>query len=52
LPDTSQLPIENITIGGFEEIPLKNENGARFHLESSDAELSVKTQAIGLGRMV
>jgi hypothetical protein len=48
-PDTSQLPIENITIGGSDAIPLKNENGAKFHCASPGKELSVKAHAIGLG---
>jgi hypothetical protein len=52
LPSTSQLPIENITIGGFEAMPLKKENGAKFHLASPSSELSVSTQAIGRGIMV
>jgi hypothetical protein len=51
-PDTSQLPTENITIGGSEAIPLKNENGAKFHRASSGRELSVNTQAIGRGIIV
>jgi hypothetical protein len=52
LPDTSQLPTENITIGGSEAIPLKNENGAKFQRASSGNELSVKTHAIGRGIIV
>jgi hypothetical protein len=52
LPETSQLPTENITIGGSEDIPLKNENGARFQRESSGVPLSVSAQAIGLGKIV
>ena len=51
-PATSQLPTENMTIGGSEQIPLKNENGAKFHRASSGSELSVKTQAIGRGIIV
>jgi hypothetical protein len=31
-------------------MPLKNENGAKFHLASPGKELSVNTQAIGRGK--
>jgi hypothetical protein len=41
-----------MTIGGSEQIPLKNENGAKFQRASSGKELSVNTQAIGRGIIV
>ena len=39
-------------MGGLDEIPLKNENGARFQGESPGVELSVRAQAIGRGIIV
>jgi hypothetical protein len=41
-----------MTIGGSEQIPLKNENGAKFQRALSGKELSVNTQAIGRGIIV
>jgi galactose mutarotase-like enzyme len=38
-PDTSQLPIENITIGGSDAIPLKNENGVEMCVTNYGAKV-------------